>query len=324
MKYSNLKAAFIGSGAIMSSLHLPNSRNINGLEPAAIYGRNISKLKKLAREFSIPFIYTDWEKLLNECRATIAVIALPPKLHFRVAQKALSNKAHILLEKPAFLNIYEGGTISGIARKLNRVIIVNMVLRFLPIIQIMRESVEKNLKGPIKRAAIEYSVVKPTQKWYYDPFLAGGGASLTVGIHAVDLVSYTLKRKIEKIEFLSMKHKSFSKIEDESTMNVYFSESEKCTCNISWLGGSFSVRMLLQDEKNLLELVIDACKGGRIFLNGKIYQKVDNVWGPGLQSNALSNLVACVRNKAINMSSLDEHKLILNPLLDAYSKYRRG
>ena len=147
MKEPPLKAAFIGSGAIISSSHLPNSQKINGLERIAIYGRNISKLKKLAKDFSISLIYTDWEKLLDECQAAIVVIALPPKLHFHVVQKALLSKAHILLEKPAFLNIDEGKVISETARELDRVIVVNMTLRFLSIVKIMRESAQKYLKG---------------------------------------------------------------------------------------------------------------------------------------------------------------------------------
>lgn len=317
----DLKVMFIGSGAMVSNFFLPACLNTKGLAPAAIFGRDLSNLKNIASRYSIPHCFTDPDSLFK-FDAEIAVIALPPQLHASFVERALMKGMHVLVEKPAFLKIDQGEKLSALAKEKGRSVEVNMTLRFLPIVQAMKQASLAHLKGPIQRAEVFYRVPSPAKKWYFDPALSGGGAAISIGVHAADLMCFLLNRNIQKIEFASMKRKWFHKTEDEAVFTGYFSELEKCCCNISWLSKEFSVKVLIEDAQNLLELYLSK-KNAEIFINGNLYQSSADAWKENLSQNSLSGLADHIRNGSSSLSGLEQHRRVLNPLLSAYEAHRR-
>jgi len=317
----DLKVMFIGSGAMVGNFFLPACLSAKGLAPIAVFGRNISNLKNIASRYSIPHFFTDPDDLFK-LDADIAVIALPPQLHTSFAERALMRGMHVLVEKPAFLETSQGERLSALAKEKRCFVEVNMTLRFLPIVQAMKQASLVHLKGPLQRAEIFYRVLSPGKKWYFDPELAGGGAAINVGIHAADLMCFLLNKNFQKIEFASMKRKGFHKIEDEAVFTGYFSELEKCRCDISWLSKEFSVKVLMADAQSSLELHLNK-QSAEIFLNGNLYQSSADAWKENLSQNALTGLADRIRNRGLSLSGLEQHRMVLNPLLSAYDAYRR-
>ena len=83
--------------------------NTNNAKLIAVASRSNHKLNTFKKEFKISdkYLFTDYEKLINNNEVDIVYIALPNAFHYYWISKILSIKKNILVEKPAFINLEE-------------------------------------------------------------------------------------------------------------------------------------------------------------------------------------------------------------------------
>ena len=77
-------------------------------------------------------------------------IATPADTHFRIAKLILTNKYHVLIEKPMTLSIIEAETLVNISKAKNAHIVVGHVLLFHPAINKIKELIENNTIGQLQ------------------------------------------------------------------------------------------------------------------------------------------------------------------------------
>jgi len=98
-----LKGAIVGAG-IFGSFHARTYSEIPYVETVAICDLNQAKAQKVASEFRIPKVYTDFNKMLAETDCDFVSIATPDHLHAEVTIAAAKAGKHILVEKPFATN----------------------------------------------------------------------------------------------------------------------------------------------------------------------------------------------------------------------------
>ena len=102
-----MKLALIGTGKIIEDA-LFAMEPVKTIERTAVFARPHSrdKAEKLAKQYAIKEVYTDYEELLKKTEADTVYIGLINSAHYPYAKQALLAGKNVILEKP-FTGFYE-------------------------------------------------------------------------------------------------------------------------------------------------------------------------------------------------------------------------
>lgn len=94
-----LRIAIAGAGMVTRH-HLIGWSRDSLVEVVAIYNRTLDKANARAREFGIPRVYSDIEKMLDQEKPDVLDIAVAVEAHAECARMAADHGIHILCQKP--------------------------------------------------------------------------------------------------------------------------------------------------------------------------------------------------------------------------------
>jgi predicted dehydrogenase len=122
-----------------------------------------------------------------------AVIGTPNALHAEQAVAFLEAGKHVLVEKPMARTLAEADAMVAAARGSSAWLMVAHCFRFHPDVRALRARVEAGELGEIvKTRGYGAHARWGPSGWFTDPELAGGGALLDMGVHAIDTTRYLL------------------------------------------------------------------------------------------------------------------------------------
>jgi UDP-N-acetyl-2-amino-2-deoxyglucuronate dehydrogenase len=185
----------IGGGNI-SETHARAAREIDGVEIAAIFGRNREKTARLAQAFG-GTVYDDLPALLDHKPMQIVLIGSPSGLHAEQGIAAARRGLHVLVEKPIDITTERADALITECQRAQVKLGVFFQDRVAPGVQKLKELVDAGKLGkPI--------LVSGRVKWYRPPeyysgprwrgtwALDGGGALMNQGVHTVDLLLWLM------------------------------------------------------------------------------------------------------------------------------------
>ena len=189
------RVGVIGGGSIARVGHVPGYAAEPDYELVAIADPNPDSLAKMRENFSFTREYADYREMLKQEQLDLVSICLPNKFHADAAIAAMAAGADIILEKPVALTEAEGAAIAAASRQYQKQIAVCFSYRFSALVQAAKAAVEAGEIGNLYMIRVRFAHQGPipgwaTTDWFYDPELAGGGAVLDMGIHAIDLVRH--------------------------------------------------------------------------------------------------------------------------------------
>lgn len=167
---------------------------INQMEEAeliAIADTNLNLLEKTASEFTIKG-FSDPIQMAQLPDMKMVHIVTPPDSHFPLSQSFLENNKHVLCEKPLALSIEEATHLIDMAVKMQKIIPVNFVLRYTPIVDMVKEILEADILGKPIRAYFENYATDESlhsDHWFWDKEKSGG-IFVEHGVHFFDLYHY--------------------------------------------------------------------------------------------------------------------------------------
>ena len=163
-----MKLALIGTGKIIEDA-LFAMEPVKTIEKTAVFARPHSrdKAEKLAKQYAIKEVYTDYEELLKKTEADTVYIGLINSAHYPYAKQALLAGKNVILEKP-FTGFYEE------TKELARIANEKKLFIFEAITVLHNEvfyEMKKNLNklGNIRMALCNYSQYSSR----YDAYLEG-------------------------------------------------------------------------------------------------------------------------------------------------------
>ena len=160
----------------------------------AICGRNFEHAKQFAAHYAPnATVYEHYEDMLSDAHVDIVSECMPNYLHASEGILALEADKHLILEKPAGITEEETANLSAVAKASNRKSVVSFVLRWHPMVQNMKSLLAQNAFGDIYYAEADYwHGISPSFSSY--PWIRrkefAGGAVITGGSHAVDILRY--------------------------------------------------------------------------------------------------------------------------------------
>lgn len=141
--------------------------------------------------------YSDDTELVADSNVDIVSIATPPNTHKSLAVQAMRAGKHVLVEKPISLSVADALEIKRVAEETNRVATVNFVLRYNPIVEMLRTIIQSKVLGEPKRCDLRNYAMQdtvPEGHWFWNPEVSGG-ILLEHGVHFFDLASWALNTK---------------------------------------------------------------------------------------------------------------------------------
>ena len=150
--------------------------------------------------------YDSFEDLCRDPNVDVVYVAVPNHLHAEAAQAAFAAGKPVLMEKPLAGSLEDGQKIVSACKKAGVPLVVGFVMRFLPVVGVMRKLLKENAIGTVSHA--RFQLIKPFKGERGDWRLRsepeyGGGVLLDLGSHAVDLFEYLFEDRVVRCECLT-------------------------------------------------------------------------------------------------------------------------
>ncbi len=196
-----LRTAVIGTG-FMGRVHLEALRRTEGVEVAAIAGRNAAAAEKLGSAFGIPRL--DFDAILRDKSIDAVHICTPNAQHFPMAQQALLAGKHVLCEKPLSTTVEDAQELAALAAQKGLRNCVCHNLRYYPMVQQMRAMREAGDLGEILVAQGTYSqdwlLYDTDWNWRVDSKAGGPSRCMAdIGSHWFDMAEHLTGLRVSSL-----------------------------------------------------------------------------------------------------------------------------
>lgn len=177
-----------------------------------------------ARRFGIPDP-VEIEDLVTWPDVDLVYIATPPFLHYPHAMTALNAAKHVISEKPLALTVAQADEMVAEANKNNLLLIANLMQRYNPIADKVKQLIDEKILGELLHAYFEnYASDEglPPEHWFWDR-TRSGGIFIEHGVHFFDLFMSWLGEG--KVESAQVSLRPGSEIEDQVQCAVRFRDT---------------------------------------------------------------------------------------------------
>ncbi len=158
-----------------------------------VASRDYKKAQIFAKKYKATFAYDNYEELLNNKDINIIYIATPHGLHYDHLKLCLKYNKNIICEKAFTLNSKQAKEIFEIAKFKKCLVMEAMWTRFLPAINKIKDIINSNKYGQIKKIEADFCFYGNQDESYrLKNNILGGGALLDVGIYPITLVNLLL------------------------------------------------------------------------------------------------------------------------------------
>ncbi len=195
-----LKIGFIGGGDVFEKHHYPTLQHLPQYNLIAVSDTESLQLDKLAKEYNIPFLFSDYREMLN-LPLDIAAVCSPVTTHTEIALDILDAGKHLFLEKPAAFSVQECDSLIEKAKASTGKIIIGYNQRYIPNITKAKKIVDSGELGEIQAIQFLFSSghhVTELPEWrkYRQK---GGGAFIEESCHILDLFTWFSKHPITRV-----------------------------------------------------------------------------------------------------------------------------
>lgn len=181
----------IGTGSIVEKM-INGGRLCEEFSLYGVYSRTKERAEEFAEKFGAKITFTDFETLANSVTQAV-YIASPTSCHYKQAKFLLSNKKHVLCEKPACSNLREFNDLYETAKENGVVFLEAMRPVYSPGFKWIKENLHKI--GKIRHAVFSYCQYSSR----YDNFKNGiienafrpefsNGSLMDIGVYPVHLM----------------------------------------------------------------------------------------------------------------------------------------
>jgi predicted dehydrogenase len=148
---------------------------------------------KLAERHGILRATTDWEALAAAPEVDAAIVATPNALHAPQAIALLRNGKHVMVEKPMATTVAECDAMVEASEQSGASLMVAHCWRFREEVVALRDRIAADELGEVvKTRGYGVHANWGPSGWFTQRELAGGGALVDMGVHAIDTARFLL------------------------------------------------------------------------------------------------------------------------------------
>jgi predicted dehydrogenase len=153
-------------------------------------------------------VFTDWRRLLDAGLADAVLDTTPVYLHHQIGLSALAAGLHLLTQKPLAVSVRAAHRLVEAARRRRLCLGVFENARYRSLVRAARWAFDSGLLGQRQMAVLgsvgglwsPNRIVADTP-WRHDKLRAGGGGSIDIGVHQMDVLRY-VKGEVHSVQAL--------------------------------------------------------------------------------------------------------------------------
>jgi predicted dehydrogenase len=201
---SRIKAGVLGVGK-MGEYHVGILSENRDVDLQGISDVSEERGRVISERYEVPF-FADFNQMLEQ--VDVAVVAVPTKLHHKIAMEVLNAGIHVLLEKPCSDNLEHAREMFSLADSKNLILHIGHVERFNGAVQELHKLVEDPIlveckrMGPFVERMKDDSVVLDTM------------------IHDIDIILNLIDSKVARINVMG--RSIFSEKDDVVSVQLEF------------------------------------------------------------------------------------------------------
>jgi predicted dehydrogenase len=242
-----VKVGILGAGFVANAFHMPALQEIEEVQVVAAFSHRQETAERFGQTWSIPRIYHGQDgmaKLSADPEVELVDIALPTNVHAVAILAATENNKNIVCEKPLGRNEPEAKEMLHLAEKHGVLHFYGENQIFIPQIARAKELIARGVLGQVFWVRCREAHMVQHSSWFWEPTMAGGGALLDLGSHALEVARYLMgKKPIAVLGWISRLVHS-TKAEDNAMMLMRHEGSELSQVESSWVTrGGFDMRV---------------------------------------------------------------------------------
>ncbi len=193
-----VRIGVIGVGQI-GKHHLRQYQEVPEAEVVAIADIREDEARRVAQEFGIPYVYTDYHDLLRRDDIQSVDVALHNRLHAPVTIDALEAGKNVYCEKPMSWTYHEARRMVDTAKRLGRLLHIQLATLYSPEARAAKRLIDEGRLGEIYYA--KSSHYRRRGRPYVDGYgtaqfvqraTAGGGAMLDMAVYHIGRMMWLL------------------------------------------------------------------------------------------------------------------------------------
>lgn len=192
-KREKVKVAVVGVG--IGHLHIQGYCKCPEAQVIAVCDINEERARRVAAEFNIPHVFTDYKEMLKLDGIDAVSVCTPNYLHGPHTIAAFEAGKHVICEKPLAVDPEEGAAMVAAGRKAGRIFMTAFNNRFRGDTQVLKRFIEGGELGEIyyaKTGWIRRKGIPGMGGWFTTKSRSGGGPLIDIGVHVLDLALWLM------------------------------------------------------------------------------------------------------------------------------------
>jgi len=340
--FEPVRVGLIGSGWI-SEQHIaaceasPHTQVVALADYPRDRGGRAGRGEALASKAGIARYFANYHDMLADPEVEMVTVGLPNALHAEVTLAALDAHKHVVVEKPLCLSLSDADRIVQRAKEVQRIVGYAEELCFCPKFVRGKEIVEAGGLGRL--LFLEQTEIHggPYSQWFFDPELAGGGAIMDMGCHAIEYARWMFdKAPVKRVsaDISRMVHGHRGLVDDHCLVHLEFEDGRKALLQAGWIQqGGMTSEARIQGTEGVLRMDLLQESGMQMFSNhgvpsldlGAGWQKPDYAW---LWNNGypqeMSAFAQAARAGTTPLESAEDGRAVLEIMWAAYASAAEG
>lgn len=211
---------------------------IKGMQCYAVASRSMERAQRFAEKFGLKKYFGSYEEMVKDDEIDMVYIATINICHKEQAILCIKYGKPCLVEKPFCLNVKAAEYVLNYARKEGVFIAEAMLIRYLPLLQFIRDNIK--YIGEIKHIWGNICIDNTKTERVMNIEL-GGGALFDIGVYLLHFVDAVFEEKVDKININSVELINGVDVEENIFLSYESGKKANLHCSIKYSGNSDAV-----------------------------------------------------------------------------------
>lgn len=187
------KIGLAGAGSFGTFL-VSSLKGLEDISITSLFGKGEEQTRQQAIALSIPQWFTDFDTFLAQEDLDFIILSTPPYTHATMAIQAMKAGKAIFIEKPACMTYEEGHQLIETHKQTKIPAIVDFLMRYNPIYQMIKQLTTKEVFGKLRSAHFLNFATNEgldADHWFWDTSKSGG-IFVEHGVHFFDVYGWVI------------------------------------------------------------------------------------------------------------------------------------
>lgn len=232
MTVNPLRWGIIGPGKIARKF----AQAMTAVEDGVLYAvasRDPERAQAFSKEFGAKVAYGAYEQIVDDPEVDVIYVSTPHRFHFENAMLCLQAGKPVLCEKPLTVTSREAEVLFQTAQAKAIFFMEALWSRYLPIYQVIREWLDKDLIGEPRLVSSTFGIIgNPDPEWRMFNANLAGGALLDLGVYNISLSQWVLRKN--PVSFLAQGIIGATNVDELTSAHLFYEGGvvSQFTCNL--------------------------------------------------------------------------------------------